>query len=62
MEVATDTCILINLAVVSRLDLLSLVPPFVFHAPAEVLDEIEDPEQKTAAEQGSQLGFWMLSN
>lgn len=57
MDVATDTCILINLAVVSRLDLLSLVPPFVFHAPAEVLDEIEDPEQKTAVEQGIAAGF-----
>jgi predicted nucleic acid-binding protein len=57
MDVATDTCILINLAVVSRLDLLSLVSPFVFHAPAEVLDEIEDPEQKTAVEQGIAAGF-----
>jgi len=57
MDVATDTCVLINLAVVSRLDLLSLVPPFVFHAPTEVLDEIEDPDQKTAAEQGIGSGF-----
>jgi hypothetical protein len=56
MDVATDPCVLINLAIVGRLDLLSLIPPFVFHASAEVLDEIEDPEQKTAVEQGIAAG------
>jgi predicted nucleic acid-binding protein len=57
MDVATDTCILINLAVVGRLDLLSLVPPFAFHAPTEVLDEVEDPDQRTAVDQGIAAGF-----
>jgi len=51
MDVATDTCVLINLAVVGRLDLLKVVPPYIFHAPTEVLDEIEDLDQSAAVDQ-----------
>jgi hypothetical protein len=39
MEVATGTCVLINLAAVGRLDLLKLIPPYIFHAAREVLGE-----------------------
>jgi predicted nucleic acid-binding protein len=56
MDVATDTCVLINLAVVGRLDLLKLVPPYIFHAASEVLGEIEDLDQKTAVEQAIAAG------
>jgi predicted nucleic acid-binding protein len=47
MNVATDACILINLLRVHRLDLLGAVPPYVFFAPAEVLQEITYPDQQT---------------
>jgi predicted nucleic acid-binding protein len=57
MDVATDTCILINLAVVGRLDLLKLVPPYIFHAASEVLGEIEDLDQKTAVDQAIAAGY-----
>jgi predicted nucleic acid-binding protein len=56
MDVATDTCILINLAVVDRLDLLKAVPPYIFHAPTEVLDEIEDPDQRAVVDQAIAAG------
>src|SRR5579883_1409207 len=56
MDVATDTCVLINLAVVGRLDLLKLIPPYIFHAASEVLGEIEDPDQKTAVDQAIAAG------
>jgi predicted nucleic acid-binding protein len=56
MDVATDTCILINLAVVGRFDLLKVVPPYIFHAPTEVLNEIEDLDQRAAVEQAIAAG------
>jgi hypothetical protein len=56
MDVATDTCVLINLAVVGRLDLLKVVPPYIFHAPTEVLDEIEDLDQRAAVDQAIAAG------
>jgi len=56
MDVATDTCILINLLVVGRLDLLKTIPPYLFHAATEVLDEIEDLDQKAAVFQGIATG------
>jgi predicted nucleic acid-binding protein len=58
MDVATDTCILINLIVVGRLDLLRLVPPYIFHAASEVLNEIEDLDQRTAVEQAIAAGHF----
>lgn len=51
MDVATDTCILINLAVVGRLDLLKAIPPYLFHAATEVLGEIQDLDQRAAVHQ-----------
>jgi predicted nucleic acid-binding protein len=56
MDVATDTCVLINLAVVVRLDLLKVVPPYIFHAPTEVLDEIEDLDQRATVDQAIAAG------
>lgn len=56
MDVATDTCVLINLAVVGRLDLLKLIPPYIFHSASEVLSEIEDPDQRTVVDQAIAAG------
>lgn len=58
MDVATDTCILINLVAVGRLDLLKVIPPFQFHAASEVLDEIEDLDQKAAVDQAMAAGHF----
>ena len=57
MDVATDTCVLINLAMVSRLDLLKLIPPYIFHSASEVLGEIEDPDQRTVVDQAIAAGY-----
>jgi len=62
MDVATDTCVLINLAVVGRLDLLKVVPPYIFHAPTEVLDEIEDLDQGAAVDQAIAAGLYVGFN
>lgn len=56
MDVATDTCILINLAVVGRLDLLKTIPPFLFHAATEVLDEVQDLDQRAAVDEAIAAG------
>jgi predicted nucleic acid-binding protein len=56
MDVATDTCVLINLAVVGRLDLLKLIPPYIFHAASEVLDEIKDLDQRAAVDEAIAAG------
>jgi predicted nucleic acid-binding protein len=56
MDVATDTCILINLAVVGRLDLLKTIPSFLFHAATEVLDEIKDLDQRAAVDEAIAAG------
>ena len=56
MDVATDTCIVINLAVVGRLDLLKTIPPFLFHAATEVLDEIKDLDQRAAVDEAIAAG------
>ncbi len=45
-----DTCILINLATVSRLDLLAQISDLVFYVPQEVLNEITVPEQRDQAD------------
>jgi predicted nucleic acid-binding protein len=46
MNISTDTCILINLLRVHRLDLLGALPPYVFSVPTEVLREITYPDQQ----------------
>ena len=43
---------------VGRLDLLRLVPPYIFHAASEVLNESEDPDQRTAVEQAIAAGHF----
>jgi predicted nucleic acid-binding protein len=50
LEVCTDTCVLINLAHISRLDLLGQLRNMVFHAPQEVLNEVTDPGQRRKVE------------
>lgn len=60
MNVATDTCILVNLLRVNRLDLLALLPPYVFCTPPEVIAEIEYQDQRQAIEQAIQQGWLQL--
>lgn len=50
LKVCADTCILINLAIVSRLDLLARLPGITFYVPQEVLAEITVLEQRQQAE------------
>jgi predicted nucleic acid-binding protein len=57
MDVATDTCIVINLLRVGRLDLFSVLPPYVFNLPPEVIAEIEQPDQRQAVEDALRLGW-----
>ena len=45
LDVCTDACVLINLAHVSRLDLLGQIQDMIFHAPQEVLNEVSEPGQ-----------------
>lgn len=47
---------LINLAHVSRLDLLGQIEDMVFHAPQEVLNEVTEPGQMTKVEQAIESG------
>jgi|ERR1700746_1616959 len=56
LDVCTDTCVLINLAHVSRLDLLGQIEDMVFHAPQEVLNEVSEPGQMTKVEQAIERG------
>jgi predicted nucleic acid-binding protein len=56
LEVCTDTCVLINLAHVSRLDLLGQLQDMVFHAPQEVLNEVTDPGQMRKVEAAMENG------
>jgi predicted nucleic acid-binding protein len=57
MNVATDTCIVINLLRVNRLDLLGALGPYVFHVPREVVEEIEYPDQQQAVQMAIQQGW-----
>src|SRR5216683_1940900 len=57
MNVATDTCVLINLLRVNRLDLLGALPPYVFHVPPEVVEEIDYPDQQQAVQTAIQQGW-----
>ena len=56
LDVCTDTCVLINLARVSRLDLLGQIQDMLFHAPQEVLNEVSDPAQTTKVEEAIGAG------
>ena len=57
MDVATDTCVVINLIRVSRLDILGALPPHVFHLPPEVIAEVEEPDQRKAVEEAIRQGW-----
>jgi predicted nucleic acid-binding protein len=48
--VLTDTNILLNLAIVDRLDLLGVFPDLRFSAPRVVFDEVLSPRERTRVE------------
>ncbi len=50
LDVCVDTCVLVNFALVVRLDLFAHISDVVFHVPQEVLDEITIPEQRNQVE------------
>jgi predicted nucleic acid-binding protein len=50
LNVCVDACVLINLAIVGRVDLLGQIHDMAFHVPQEVLDEITVDEQKRKIE------------
>ena len=56
LDVCTDACVLINLARVSRLDLLGQIQDMLFHAPQEVLNEVTEPGQMTKVEEAIEGG------
>ena len=58
LDVCADTCVLINLAHVSRLALLGQIQHMTFHAPDEVLNEVSEPEQKRKVEAALENGAW----
>lgn len=51
-----DTSVLINLANVDRMDLLTAFPDLGFCSPAEVLEEITYPRQRSLARRALQCG------
>ena len=57
MNVSTDACILINLLLAHRLDLLGAVAPYVFSVPTEVLGEITYPDQQTELKEALDRGW-----
>jgi predicted nucleic acid-binding protein len=56
LDVCTDACVLINLAHVSRLDLLGQIQDMIFHAPQEVLNEVTEPGQMRKVEEALESG------
>jgi len=50
LDVCVDACILINFAIVAKVDLLAQIPDLVFHVPPEVLREMTVAEQRTQVE------------
>jgi predicted nucleic acid-binding protein len=56
LDVCTDACVLINLAHVSRLDLLGHLQDMIFHAPEEVLNEVTDPGQMSKVKEALENG------
>jgi predicted nucleic acid-binding protein len=56
LDVCTDACVLINLAHVSRLDLLGLIHDMVFHVPPEALNEVSEPGQMKKVEAAIENG------
>lgn len=56
LDVCTDTCVVINLAHVSRLDLLGKIHDMVFHVPGEVVNEVSEPGQARKVEAAIESG------
>jgi predicted nucleic acid-binding protein len=56
LDVCVDACVLINLAIVGRIDLLGRIQDMVFHVPQEVANEITLAEQKQQVERGVASG------
>ncbi len=56
LDVCTDACVLINLAHVSRFDLLGHIQDMIFHAPQEVLNEVSEPDQMRKVEEALESG------
>lgn len=55
--VLTDTNILLNLAIVDRLDLLGVFPDLRFSAPRTVFDEVLSPRERTRVERAVACGL-----
>src|SRR5260370_22681971 len=56
LDVCTDACVLINLAHVSRLDLLGQIQDMGFHVPPEALNEVSEPSQMRKVEAAIENG------
>lgn len=56
LDICTDTCVLINLAHVSRLGLLAEMSDMVFHVPQEVVNEVSEPGQARKVEAAMESG------
>jgi predicted nucleic acid-binding protein len=61
LDVCVDTCILINFAVVGRVDLLGQITDLAFHVPQEVLDEVTIAEQRNQVENVVKTGGLRLA-
>ncbi len=61
LDVCVDACVLINLAIVGRVDLLGQIHDMVFHVPQEVLDEITIVEQRNQVENVARSGGVMVA-
>lgn len=61
LDVCVDACVLINLAIVGRVDLLGQIHDMAFHVPQEVLDEITIGEQRNQVENVARSGGLMIA-
>jgi predicted nucleic acid-binding protein len=61
LDVCVDACVLINLAIVGRVDLLGQIHDMVFHVPQEVLEEITIAEQRNQVENVVKSGGLMIA-
>jgi len=61
LDVCVDACVLINLAIVGRVDLLGQIRDVAFHVPQEVLDEITIVEQRNQVENVVKSGGLMIA-
>lgn len=61
LDVCVDACVLINLAIVGRVNLLGQIHDMVFHVPQEVVDEITIVEQRDQVENAVKSGGLRLA-